>query len=1686
MRACGKKKEEVEGDALKESIMLGVWTCKSQTAMLVSITDDQGPSGGLPDSGFTGELLCGSRRLEALESSGVELREVEHESYRVRFGGGMATTFRTFEVKLGPVTLSLGVVKGALPLLIGMIAFQKLDLTVEPFRVVVNGKMVGEVVDRIPTICLLSIAEAVSGAKAGSSSSQSAACFVSGKDPLSQEEKRREVKKVKIEEVPKEDEDARGWGGWGEDKDKAVEACAGEGVKVGVVVRSVPSGRRAKNSGASRGEVQPEIYPELVRPRKAEEEEEVKSRVADEEVVVEEPVLDNQFVDQQVVDKQVVEELGRLTEFKLFGRDSSEESDGSWEEGTWWSPKKTVRTRTVKLEATRGGNLNRSNPFSLLAAADDDDTDESFSGREWEKESPQSDIEKDTMPDSSKPFPARRQKITNAKKNKKDRDQADRGAGDELMLKLQSRPARGQKSIGQKSEDEEDDGDKENDDGNILSHNAPTRVLAGKGTPGQRRIGGQGRSTTTTNATTTTKIMIRLNNREKQAAKHMRKLHRMGHASATRMLAVLKTVYGQETANKLKNLVNAIVENCEGCKRFSQPVKAQGVLHGQRNFNEQVHMDTMQVNLGTNMLFFLICIDISSSFVVLQLIGSGVLTDEQCYLAFETGWATRFGRPQTVILDEDRLFMTEGFVQTLQSAHGCEVQGLSGTDVHGHGAIERQVRSARYVFDRMLCTCKAQNWTAAQLQLAGKVVENTMNNDQLVCGFSASQRAMGRGSSIFAPPHQRSGAEEGIEVDDVLGILEIRRAANEAYWQNKMSRTVATLLRGKERKEDEGIFEIGTKVYFFTNRGPLERRRAAWRGPAQVVGRVAKDDQLVGISQYLLKWGSRVLTRSYKHVSRVLPTVADVDLARVGARDDTQDVLERLLEYTGGYEANQTSHLKCQACDGKHRVHTCGKGVDPVLQEQQVPALAFRASAACVKPVKPVQAVGEKEKKKSDGPHRVGNACMKSVPTSLMGFVEYEQGLESLFSAVERSNASSAAYCDRRDCIDESVFNHEIGNFSEVLHRSFVQNSVDDSDFEFEEKENCWLGVGDEDENSKPELKTDFGGEAYGLTWNDVPLPEQKEAWKRSWTDYDGRGSWERGTEKTKDELKQMGISPMEVREVEKAKHYEIDGKWVLKGRVRQTPKGFQQRNCYGGRITKQEVESPTAHRITQRVADVYGLAHRLLLFTLDIGEAFFTSKLIADDQNATSGENNVWTRVFYGDEEWKRDELFEETESNKLAYSHYWNNLPVYRKLLREVPGTKGAPAAFYRFLTEVLLEAGWVRSRFDPCCFFKTSESKESVWDGMLTVHVDDLKVWCKDYVIAKLNKLLEKRGLSTTFRPVRVGESTCYCGERLTLEEDHLLIDQERYVDKEIKEIELSKDRAQQQDQPATEEEVRAFRGLHGKTAWVTGRTRGSLAYEDSYAASAVHKLKVKDLIRLNKLARSLKFKDYRIRIPRLDIANGLKIQLLLDAGTGEPGGGDTWTKCLGGKIYGIMENSPSGTSGDFCTVLIKTGRLSKQTHSSLGAETVNALEGTDLGLLMAGILEECLKGLKPNWAERIVRLQNGLADHEDFPIQIDSAVDAKDLIDKIISAKLWGGVDKSLIHQIAEFRELCRTGKLRVPYHIDGMYNEADCLVRKEDSKSRTTREKLESLLRDGYYTPYFKKPTERSTKKKKKG
>jgi len=396
-------------------------------------------------------------------------------------------------------------------------------------------------------------------------------------------------------------------------------------------------------------------------------------------------------------------------------------------------------------------------------------------------------------------------------------------------------------------------------------------------------------------------------------------------------------------------------------------------------------------------------------------------------------------------------------------------------------------------------------------------------------------------------------------------------------------------------------------------------------------------------------------------------------------------------------------------------------------------------------------------------------------------------------------------------------------------------------------------------------------------------------------------------------------------------------------------------------------------------------------------------------------------------------------------------------------------------------LVSIGCVRSKLDPCLVFVPTQGDvlkvagdTSPWDGYAAIHVDDMMGRATRPVIKWLQQRLEEDGFIVKLQVVEVGESFEYVGERCEELEDGFLLDQFQYCDQRLAEVPLMDDRWKQRYAECTAEELSSFRTALGSGSWVTGRTRPELQYETSFAASAVNGLKIRDVLRLNKTVRVLRDPRwrYRMRVPKIDIANGMRVVCIADCGEGEQRP-DTWEKCQGGRCVGLMSMAPVGTEGAFALVWINSGKLSRVTHSSFDGECVNVVETVDMALAIELLVEEVEYGVMPSRRARMEAMRDGAASSEAVeraPIGIEVHTDSKSLVDRVASRMLEAGMAKRRKQDVADLQELTFEEQLRDPlFHCSGKAIPMDPLT-KPASQAKQTSARLREVLEGGYYRP----------------
>jgi hypothetical protein len=169
-------------------------------------------------------------------------------------------------------------------------------------------------------------------------------------------------------------------------------------------------------------------------------------------------------------------------------------------------------------------------------------------------------------------------------------------------------------------------------------------------------------------------------------------------------------------------------------------------------------------------------------------------------------------------------------------------------------------------------------------------------------------------------------------------------------------------------------------------------------------------------------------------------------------------------------------------------------------------------------------------------------------------------------------------------------------------------------------------------------------------------------------------------------------------------------------------------------------------------------------------------------------------------------------------------------------------------------LRRLGFETSPFDPCCFVLRSPPKgdqPGQLEGILGVHVDDGIGGGSPYFESKIQELEKK----FAFGSHKVSAFT-FTGIEVTQHSDFsITLSQSAYV-KKIPPIAIEANRKSQPEQPVTEAERLALRGLIGSLQYSAINTRPDLSSKLSFLQSAINTAKVETLMEGNRILHEAK--------------------------------------------------------------------------------------------------------------------------------------------------------------------------------------------------------------------------------------
>jgi hypothetical protein len=269
-----------------------------------------------------------------------------------------------------------------------------------------------------------------------------------------------------------------------------------------------------------------------------------------------------------------------------------------------------------------------------------------------------------------------------------------------------------------------------------------------------------------------------------------------------------------------------------------------------------------------------------------------------------------------------------------------------------------------------------------------------------------------------------------------------------------------------------------------------------------------------------------------------------------------------------------------------------------------------------------------------------------------------------------------------------------------------------------------------------------------------------------------------------------------------------------------------------------------------------------------------------------------------------------------------------------------------------------------------------------GLLALHVDDFVIGgseiFEDEFVSKFKTLYP-------FKTWKVSEGE-FLGKYLKQEKNFdIVISQQNYA-ANMKVLTIGKERRKQKDQPCTEEEKSALRGVTGAGNWLTVSTRPDVASYNALLQQKIENATVSELIEANKfvaLCRDHSATTITIKSIRLEDAAML---VSTDASWG-----NAEDLCSQGAymIFFTRKSIADGHWADVSPLRWRSHKLERQTQSTLGAELMSLSKGIAEANWMRSLFAEALN---PNYVlqhDKIFRNQ----------LQIIVTIDNKPVYDHV---------------------------------------------------------------------------------------
>ena len=350
---------------------------------------------------------------------------------------------------------------------------------------------------------------------------------------------------------------------------------------------------------------------------------------------------------------------------------------------------------------------------------------------------------------------------------------------------------------------------------------------------------------------------------------------------------------------------------------------------------------------------------------------------------------------------------------------------------------------------------------------------------------------------------------------------------------------------------------------------------------------------------------------------------------------------------------------------------------------------------------------------------------------------------------------------------------------------------------------------------------------------------------------------------------------------------------------------------------------------------------------------------------------------------------------------------------LKKAVYGLSDASRVWYMRVVEELSKLGMTKSKLDGALFVW---KYDGVVQGLIVAHVDDF-LWCGSPMFYEKVIL----NLKQSFKISKENhDSFRYIGVDLQQTTNKVIIGQRQYIDG-IPTIDVGRVCGLEKNSKVDDGLRKQYRGLVGQLNWASGMSRPDASFNACVLSTKQSAPNLSDLREGNKAVRDLKGHHVELNFPLLDLSS-VKIVTFADASYANL---DKAASQVGHIIFLCDKRqncAPISWSSTKCRRVVR---------STLGAETLAAVEAADSSIMCMRLLEEVL-GRKRG------------------EIRIELHTDNKSLYDALSTSNML--TDKRLRVDMAALREMNDKGEIIFRW-ISSSNQLADVLTKRGSSKQK---------------------------------